>query len=207
MREVTGDFPAGQAADLHWGVLLLGLWVKGFAALLTRPTEVPAGTTVRTADTGTGLCQRSVPYARLGGMAFDTLRTLLARDDSACTPAALNALLSGAEWELPYQTASARLLRDNWSFRQETLREMGRPPRPGLAEAVERLDAAGDVQVYMALITDPPRRYHVYLSEDLTSCVGVWEGRINRGTNQPTSPDTATGDSPTEPVSGPAQHR
>ncbi|MCB5170137.1 hypothetical protein LG634_35725 [Streptomyces bambusae] len=136
-------------------------------------------------------------------MAFDTLRTLLAHDDSTCAPPALDALLSGAEWKLPSRTASARLLRDIWSFRQETLLEMGRQPLPGLAEAVERLGAAGDVRVHVAFITDAPRRFHVYMSEDLTSCVGVWEGRINRGTNQPTSPDTVTGDSPTEPVSAP----
>ncbi|MFD2009675.1 hypothetical protein ACFSMY_19130 [Streptomyces narbonensis] len=39
----------------------------------------------------------------------------------------------------------------------------------------------------MATVIDPPRRFHVYLAEDLAHCVGAWEGRVNEQ-----APRTAT---------------
>lgn len=55
------------------------------------------------------------------------------------------------------------------------MRELGITPfRPGLAEAVERLHAAGTARVHMATITGPQRRFLLFLSEDLTQCVASW---------------------------------
>ncbi|WP_157977392.1 hypothetical protein [Streptomyces triticisoli] len=43
--------------------------------------------------------------------------------------------------------------------------------RPGLAEAVDRLYAAGTDRVSLAAISGAQRRFTVFLSEDLTCCV------------------------------------
>jgi len=42
--------------------------------------------------------------------------------------------------------------------------------RPGLAEAVDRLRAAGTARIYLATIIGSQRRFIVFLSEDLTRC-------------------------------------
>ncbi|MFJ5633812.1 hypothetical protein ACIQF5_14270, partial [Streptomyces goshikiensis] len=46
--------------------------------------------------------------------------------------------------------------------------------RPGLAEAVAKLQAAGTARVYMATVTGSQRRFILFLSEDLTQCVACW---------------------------------
>ncbi|MFD3998920.1 hypothetical protein [Streptomyces sp. NPDC058583] len=106
----------------------------------------------------------------------DTLRSILVRDGSVSSHAALAELEAGADFEVNLNsTASARLLWTNWSSRQEAMREMGIvPSRPGLAEAVERLHAAGTARVHMGTITGPQRRFLLFLSEDLTQCVASW---------------------------------
>jgi hypothetical protein len=105
----------------------------------------------------------------------DTLRSILVRDGSVSAHAALAELEAGADFEVDLSTASASLLWTNWSSRQEAMREMGIvPSRPGLAEAVERLHAAGTARVHMATITGPQRRFLLFLSEDLTQCVATW---------------------------------
>lgn len=115
-------------------------------------------------------------------MTFEALRSALARDDSISGPAALAALLSGARWKVPSNTASARTSWAIWCDRLDMLVETGGSD-PGLleslAQAVDGLHDVGDARVCMATVVDPPRRFHVYLSEDLAHCVGVWEGRVN----------------------------
>lgn len=44
-------------------------------------------------------------------------------------------------------------------------------PRPGLAEAVDRLYSAGTDRIYLATITGTQRGFTVFLSEDLTRCI------------------------------------
>ncbi|MFB7461866.1 hypothetical protein [Streptomyces sp. NPDC056188] len=106
----------------------------------------------------------------------DTLQSILVRDGSVSARAALVELEAGADFEVQLNTtASARLLWTNWSLRQETMLGTGvTPSRPGLAEAVERLNAAGTARVYMATVTGPQRRFLLFLSEDLTQCVACW---------------------------------
>lgn len=123
-------------------------------------------------------------------MTFEVLRSALARNGSVSGPAALAALLSGARWEVPSNTASARSLWAIWCDRLDMLVETeGSDPGllESLAQAVDGLHDAGDARVYMATVIDPPRRFHVYLSEDLAHCVGAWEGRVNEQ-----APRTAT---------------
>lgn len=60
------------------------------------------------------------------------------------------------------------------SWRHEVMLDTGVTPRPGLAEAVTRLQAAGTAQVYMATVTASQRRFILVLSEDLTQCVACW---------------------------------
>ncbi|MFJ6723972.1 hypothetical protein ACIQPQ_03570 [Streptomyces sp. NPDC091281] len=118
-------------------------------------------------------------------MTFEALRSALAQDGSLSGPAALAALLSGARWEVPAHTASARTLWAIWCGRLDVLVETGGgdPGRlESLAQAVDELHDAGDTRVYMATVTDPPRRFHVCLSDDLTRCVGAWEGRVKEQT-------------------------
>ncbi|MET9931957.1 MULTISPECIES: hypothetical protein [unclassified Streptomyces] len=106
----------------------------------------------------------------------DTLRSVLVRDGSVSAHAALAELEAGADFEINLNsTASASLLWTNWSARQESMREMGIvPSRPGLADAVESLHAAGTARVHMATITGPQKRFLLFLSEDLTECVASW---------------------------------
>ncbi|GGW78080.1 hypothetical protein GCM10010350_73830 [Streptomyces galilaeus] len=92
-------------------------------------------------------------------MPFEVLRSALARNGSISGPAALAALLSGARWEVPSNTASARSLWAIWCDRLDMLVETGGSD-PGLleslAQAVDGLHDAGDARVYMATVTDPP---------------------------------------------------
>ncbi|MFI5642756.1 hypothetical protein ACIA8H_35930 [Streptomyces goshikiensis] len=123
-------------------------------------------------------------------MTFEMLRSALARNGSISGPAALAVLLSGARWKVSSSTGSARSLSAIWCDRLDMLVETGEsdPARLlSLAQAVDGLDDVGDARVYLATVTDPPRRFHVYLSEDLAHCVGVWEGRVNEQ-----APRTAT---------------
>ncbi|GGT61015.1 hypothetical protein GCM10014713_62910 [Streptomyces purpureus] len=52
--------------------------------------------------------------------------------------------------------------------------DTGVTPRPGLAEAIAGLQAAGTARVYMATVTGSQRRFTLFLSEDLTQCVACW---------------------------------
>lgn len=100
-------------------------------------------------------------------MTFEVLRSALARDSSISGPAALAALLSGARWEVSSSTASARSLWAIWCDRLDMIVESG-GSEPGLLEslpqAVDGLHDVGDARVYLATVTDPPRRFHIYLS-------------------------------------------
>lgn len=69
---------------------------------------------------------------------------------------------------------------DNASYSETGEFDPGR--LESLAQAVDGLHDVGDARVCMATVIDPPRRFHVYLSEDLAHCVGVWEGRVNKQT-------------------------
>jgi hypothetical protein len=102
----------------------------------------------------------------------DDLEAALGSDQSASACAARAELQAGADFKLfESQTASARLLQTTWSHRHQTMLETGVTPRPGLAEAVDRLYSAGTDRVYSATITGTQRRFTVFLSEDLTRCI------------------------------------
>ncbi|GGZ97184.1 hypothetical protein GCM10010371_66320 [Streptomyces subrutilus] len=125
---------------------------------------------------------------------FEALRSALARNGSIRAPAALAALLSGARWHVYPKSASSQSLWAIWCDRLDMLVETGgsEPVRlESLAQAVDRLHDAGAARVYLAMVTDPPRRFHVYLSEG--SCplrrgvggprerAGSPNGDLNRG--------------------------
>ncbi|KUN50182.1 hypothetical protein [Streptomyces olivochromogenes] len=102
------------------------------------------------------------------------LESALARDDSSSARAARLALQAGADFELfseGHQAISARQFWDTWAFRHQTMLETGVTPRPGLAEAVDKLQAAGTSLVHLARITSPQRRFVIFLAEDLTHCI------------------------------------
>ncbi|MET8412983.1 S1 RNA-binding domain-containing protein [Streptomyces sp. NPDC005195] len=133
-------------------------------------------------------------------MTFAILRSALAQDDGISGPVALDALLAGGEWKIYSQIVSARDIRAIWSSRLDVMVELrtqqARATLPrrmtleSLAQAVDRLDDAGDVRVYTAQIVDPPRRFHIYLSEDLTTCVGVWQGSARIPQHASSDPET-----------------
>lgn len=92
----------------------------------------------------------------------------------ASMPGCSSALRTGADFELlseGRQAVSARRLWETWSFRHQTMLETGATPRPGLAEAVDKLQAAGASFVHLAKITSPQRRFVIFLAEDLTRCI------------------------------------
>ncbi|WP_320781962.1 hypothetical protein [Streptomyces sp. CRN 30] len=103
------------------------------------------------------------------------MQSVLAQDGSVSARAALAELEAGSDFEVFLsQTASARQLWDIWSWRQQVMHDTDVTPRPGLAEAVDRLEAAGTARVYMATVTEPQGRFVLFLSEDLTRCVACW---------------------------------
>ncbi len=102
------------------------------------------------------------------------LECALARDDSPSARAALLALRAGADFELlsgGHQAAAAQQSWATWAFRHQTMLDTGVTPRPGLAEAVGKLQAAGTSLVHLAKITSPQRRFIIFLAEDLTRCI------------------------------------
>jgi phosphoglycolate phosphatase-like HAD superfamily hydrolase len=104
----------------------------------------------------------------------DDLESALDRDGSPIARDALAQLQAGASFELLTEgraTCCAHRLWDCWSFRYETMLDMGVTPRPGLAEAVDRLKAAGTARVHLATVTGLRRRFTVFLAEDLTRCI------------------------------------
>ncbi|MFD9240928.1 hypothetical protein ACFV0D_03130 [Streptomyces sp. NPDC059556] len=105
----------------------------------------------------------------------DALQSALAQDGCISARAALAELEAGADFEVFLnQTASAQQLWDIWSWRYEVMLDTGVTPRPGLAEATTKLQAAGTARVYMATITGSQRRFILVLSEDLAQCVACW---------------------------------
>ncbi len=52
--------------------------------------------------------------------------------------------------------------------------DTGVTPRPGLAEAITGLQAAGTARVYMATGAGSQRRFTLFLSENLTQCIASW---------------------------------
>ncbi|MDW4918756.1 MULTISPECIES: hypothetical protein [Streptomyces] len=105
----------------------------------------------------------------------DALQSALSQDGSIPARAALAELEAGADFQVFLnQTASAQQLWDIWSWRHEVMLETGVTPRPGLAEAITGLRAAGTARVYMATVTGSQRRFILVLSEDLTQCVACW---------------------------------
>ncbi|MFE0457242.1 hypothetical protein ACFW2D_39365 [Streptomyces sp. NPDC058914] len=102
------------------------------------------------------------------------LESALARDDSPSARAAHLTLQAGADFVLlseGRQTVPARQLWDIWAFRHQTMLETGVTPRPGLAEAIGKLHAAGTSPVRLAKITSPQQRFVIFLTEDLTHCI------------------------------------
>ncbi|MEV4230064.1 hypothetical protein AB0J81_23780 [Streptomyces bobili] len=84
------------------------------------------------------------------------LEFALARDHSLSARAALLALRAGADYKLlpeGHQATSAQEFWDIWAFRHQTMLDTGVTPRPGLAEAVGKLQAAGVSLVHLAKIT------------------------------------------------------
>ncbi|MFD9305402.1 transposase [Streptomyces sp. NPDC060048] len=55
--------------------------------------------------------------------------------------------------------------------------DTGVTPRPGLAQAVDGLHAARTDRIYWATITGSPRRFTVFLAEDLTPSLPAWADR------------------------------
>ncbi|MFF4173335.1 hypothetical protein [Streptomyces sp. NPDC001744] len=99
----------------------------------------------------------------------------MSQDGSFSARAALAELETGADFEVFLnQTASAQRLWSIWSWRHEVMPDTGVTPRPGLAEAVTGLQAAGTAQVYLATVTASRRRFILVLSEDLAQCVACW---------------------------------
>lgn len=102
----------------------------------------------------------------------DDLESALARDDSTSARAALTELRTGANFRLFHsQTTSARQLWNTWSHRHQVMLDTRVTPRTGLAEAVDKLHAAGAARVYLATITSSQRRFIVFLSEDLSRSI------------------------------------
>ncbi|MFE5619587.1 hypothetical protein [Streptomyces sp. NPDC056524] len=105
----------------------------------------------------------------------DALQSALSQDGSISARAALAELAAGADFQVFLnQTTSARQLWDTWSWRHEVMLDTGVTPRPGLAEAIVGLQAAGAARVYMATVIGSQRRFTIFLSEDLTQCVACW---------------------------------
>ncbi|MFB7240834.1 hypothetical protein ACFCXK_39360 [Streptomyces sp. NPDC056269] len=105
-------------------------------------------------------------------MKRDDLQSALDRDDSTSARAALAELRAGSDFELfQTQTVPAHELWDNWSHRHQVMLDTGVTPRPGMAEAVDRLHAAGSARIYLATITGSHRRFIVFLTEDLTRSI------------------------------------
>ncbi|MFJ4632886.1 hypothetical protein [Streptomyces sp. NPDC088847] len=105
----------------------------------------------------------------------DALQSALLQDSSASAHAAGVELEEGADFKVfLHKTVSALELWDIWSWRHEVMLETGVTPRPGLSEAVTRLQAAGTARVYMATVTGSQRRFLLFLSEDLIRCVACW---------------------------------
>ncbi|MFD9245560.1 hypothetical protein ACFV0D_27245 [Streptomyces sp. NPDC059556] len=102
----------------------------------------------------------------------DALQSALDRDGSASARAALVELQAGSDFELfESQTASAHELWAAWSHRHQVMLDTGVLPRPGLAEAVDKLHAAGTARVHLATITGSQRRFITFLTEDLTRVI------------------------------------
>ncbi|MFC8765630.1 hypothetical protein ACFUAG_33595 [Streptomyces sp. NPDC057193] len=102
----------------------------------------------------------------------DDLQSALDRDNSTSARAALAELQAGSDFELfQSQTASAQQLWDIWSHRYQVMLDTGVTPRPGLAEAVDRLHAAGTARIYLATITGSQRRFTIFLTEDITRSI------------------------------------
>ncbi|MEU6882891.1 hypothetical protein [Streptomyces sp. NPDC046712] len=105
----------------------------------------------------------------------EDLESVLDQHDSASARAALAELQVGVNFELfRSNTVPARQLWDIRSHRHQVMLDTGVVPRPGLADAVDRLHAAGAARIYLARITGPQRRFIVFLSEDLTRCIACW---------------------------------
>ncbi|MFJ4866612.1 hypothetical protein [Streptomyces sp. NPDC088748] len=101
----------------------------------------------------------------------DDLQSALDRDDSTSARAALAELRAGSDFELfQTQTVSAHELWDIWSHRYQ-VSDTGVTPRPGMAEAVDRLHAAGSARIYQATIAGSHRRFIAFLTEDLTRSI------------------------------------
>ncbi|MFC7980075.1 hypothetical protein ACFUT3_33190 [Streptomyces cinereoruber] len=105
----------------------------------------------------------------------DALQSALSQDGCISTRAALAELKAGPDFEVFLnQTASAQQLWYIWSWRHEVMLDTGVTPRPGLAEAINKLQAAGTAPICMATITGSQRRFTIFLSEGLARCVPCW---------------------------------
>ncbi|MFE7002142.1 hypothetical protein ACIQUZ_00530 [Streptomyces griseus] len=105
----------------------------------------------------------------------DALQSALSQDGGISARAALAELETGADFEVFLnRTASAQQLWRIWSCRYEIMLDTGVTPRPGLAETITKLQAAGAAPVYMATVTGSQRRFILVLSENLAQCVACW---------------------------------
>lgn len=102
------------------------------------------------------------------------LATLLQRNGSDRAREAVDHLVTGAEFLVwsDHNRVSADRLWNVWQWREQCLLEQG-IVKPGLAEAVRALDAAGDVPICLGAIypADSRRSLTLFLAGDLGSCV------------------------------------
>lgn len=101
------------------------------------------------------------------------LAALLQRNGSDRAREAVKRLADGAEFVVwSHQSVSAHRLWDVWDWREQCLLEQG-TVKPGLAEAVRALQAAGDDPICLGAIYPADRRQNctLFLAGDLGSCV------------------------------------
>ncbi|EGE43049.1 hypothetical protein GTY83_18435 [Streptomyces sp. SID4928] len=87
----------------------------------------------------------------------DALQSALSQNGSISARAALAQLETGADFEVFLKrTASAQQLWNIWACRYEIMPDTGVTPRPGLAEAITKPQAAETAPVYMATVLGEP---------------------------------------------------
>ncbi|MFE3679619.1 hypothetical protein [Streptomyces griseus] len=105
----------------------------------------------------------------------DALQSALSQDGGISARAALAELETGADFEVFLnRTASAQQLWRIWSCRYEIMLDTGVTPRPGLAETITKLQAAGAAPVYTWRPSLDRRGASSLLSENLAQCVACW---------------------------------
>ncbi|MEU6705517.1 hypothetical protein [Streptomyces wuyuanensis] len=102
----------------------------------------------------------------------DDLESVLDRNDSTSARAPYpnsRQVLTSSYFQS--RTAAARQLWDVWAHRHQVMCDTRVTPRPGLAEVVDRLHAAGTDRIHGAKITGSQQLFTVSLTEDFTRSV------------------------------------